>query len=82
MRRGRLTGRLRLWLTFGVLLVGSFGFALAVVNRHVTLGIGLLVGSYVLPQVLLVVLRIRESGGKSRNLAVAHDKVNEQDGPE
>lgn len=82
MRRGRPTGRPRLWLALGVLLVGSFGFAWAIVNHHITLGIGLLVGSYVLPQVVLVVLRIRRSGGKSSNLAVAHDEVNEHDGLE
>lgn len=80
--RGGPTGRPRLWLALGVMLVGSFGFAWAIVNRHVALGIGLLVGFYMLPQVVLVVLRIRRSGGKSSNPAVAHDKMNEQDGRE
>lgn len=81
-RRGRSVGRPRLWLALGVLLVGSFGFAWAIVNRHVALGIGLLVGSYVLPQVVLVALRVRMSAAESSNSAGDRDKVNERDGPE
>ena len=80
-RRGRSVGRPRLWLALGVLFVGSLGFAWAIVNRHVALGIGLLVASYVLPQVVLVALRVRMSGAESPHQTGARDKVNKQDGP-